>query len=59
MSNLIEIVRYPDGTLTNFSRHHTINGKRGYGGLVIYVGEAAEVMKLVLKYSDNKSLEEK
>ena len=48
----IELLRHPDGTLTNFSRHHTVNGKRGHGGLVVYEGEAKEVMELVLKHSE-------
>lgn len=53
-----ELIRRPDGTLTNFSRHDTANGKRGQGGLVVYEGEAKEVMEMVLKYG-NKSTDEK
>jgi hypothetical protein len=43
---------FPDGTLMDWGRHTVINGQRcGYGAAVHYSGEAAEVMRLVLKYS--------
>lgn len=42
----------PDGTLMDWGRYATVNGRRGTGGAVRYCGEAAEVMKLVLLHTD-------
>lgn len=50
-----ELIRRADGTLTNFSRHDIVNGKRGQGGLVVYEGEAKEVMEMILKYSNRST----
>lgn len=44
----------PDGSVIDWGRHATVNGVRGNGGARIYRGEAAEVMKLVLKYMGQK-----
>lgn len=57
MTEEIALLRHPDGTLTSFSRHYTVNGRRGTGGLVVYKGEAREVMELVLKYSNRPGAE--
>jgi len=40
----------PNGDVCDWGRHATVNGERGYGGARYYSGEAAKVMRLVLKY---------
>jgi len=42
----------PDGTFMYWGRHWRSFGVEGYGPAYWYKGEAAEVMKLVLKYSE-------
>jgi len=34
----------------DWGRHATVNGRRGEGAAVVYRGEAADVMRLVLLY---------
>ncbi len=51
----IYLHRQSDGTFIDWGRHTVINGKRcGYGGVVLYRGEAAKVMALVVKYMGEK-----
>lgn len=45
------LIELPDGSLIEYGRHAVVNGKRGTGPARHYSGEAAEVMKLVLRYS--------
>lgn len=50
----------PSGEVFDFGRHTVIDGKRvGYGPAVCYSGEAAEVMRLVLKYTKSKNSAER
>lgn len=53
--NVRYLQRLADGTFIDWGRHVTVNGKRGTGGAVWYHGEAAKVMALVLKYTENKT----
>ena len=46
--NLLQ--RLPDGTFMDWGRNATVNGIRGEGGAVCYRGEAAEVMRVLLKH---------
>jgi hypothetical protein len=46
--NLLQ--RLPDGTFLDWGRNATVNGVRGEGGAVWYRGEAAEVMRVLLKH---------
>lgn len=50
MKPFYHLIHQPDGSLVDWGRNATVNGVRGYGGARWYSGEAAEVMKLVLKY---------
>lgn len=54
MTQEIMLQRMPDGSLIDWGRHVTVNGKRGHGGARVYMGEAAEVMKLVIKHSGGR-----
>jgi hypothetical protein len=49
---LIMLQRQPDGSFIDWGRHATVDGARGGGGARWYVGEAAEVLRLVLLYSE-------
>jgi hypothetical protein len=40
-----------NGDVINWGRHATVNGQRGEGGASWYRGEAARIMRLVLKHS--------
>ncbi len=54
MSNTIYLQAFPDGTLINWGRNWRSHGVDGFGPAYWYKGEAAEVMRLVLKYMGNK-----
>lgn len=49
----IHLERLPDGSLMNWGRHWRLFGVKPEqcGGAVIYMGEDAKIMELVLKYS--------
>lgn len=49
--NLLQ--RQGDGFI-DWGRNSTVNGVRGEGRAQLYHGEAAEVMKLVLKYMEKR-----
>ncbi|WP_169331898.1 hypothetical protein [Zavarzinella formosa] len=48
----IRLVPQPDGSFIDWGRNATINGVRGEGPAFCYYGEAAEVMRLVLKHTN-------
>ena len=41
----------PNGDVINWGRHAKVKGVRGQGGISVYMGEAARIMRLVLKHS--------
>ena len=50
----ITLERLPDGSFINWGRHWRTYGIEGAGPAYHYSGEAAEVLKLVLKYSGHE-----
>lgn len=52
---LIAMQRLPNGDLINWGRHTRLPGLRFYGPAEYYTGEAAAIMRLVLKYSPPSS----
>lgn len=54
MKPLTLLHRLPDGSFMDWGRNATVNGVRGEGGAVVYRGEAAEVMRLVLRYTQGE-----
>ena len=51
----ITLERLPDGSFMYWGRHWRNYGIEGAGPAYHYSGEAAEVLELVLKYSENES----
>lgn len=49
-SNIIRLAPQPDGSFVDWGRHWGLPGS--CGPVRLYIGEAAEVMKLVLKHME-------
>jgi hypothetical protein len=52
MGREINLETLPGGDLIDWGRHWRLFGKRGEGPALYYTGEAAEVLRLVLKHSN-------
>ncbi|WP_238603033.1 hypothetical protein [Fimbriiglobus ruber] len=49
------LIPQPDGSFIDWGRNATINGVRGFGPARYYGGEAAEVLRVLLRYSGKES----
>ncbi|WP_193619494.1 hypothetical protein [Fimbriiglobus ruber] len=57
MSGFVEhrLIPQPDGSFIDWGRNATINGVRGFGPARYYGGEAAEVLRVLLRYSGKEN----